>query len=93
MSETIVDVNDLQIVIDTLLGDEIIVDAQIAEVIIELSGEQGPAGTPGNATIIQESTPISGMIEGDLWVNPVSNVMSIFINGVWVPETQDDGYF
>ena len=83
MSNTIVEVTDSATVVDT----------QVVEVIVELSGEQGPAGAPGSATIVQESTPISGMIEGDLWFNPVSNVMSIYHSGVWVLESQDDGYF
>lgn len=83
MSNTIVEVTD----------SETVVDAQVVEVIVELSGEMGPAGEPGSATIVQESEPISGMIEGDLWFNPVSKVMSVYHSGVWVLESQDDGYF
>jgi hypothetical protein len=83
MSNTIVEVID----------SATVVDAQVVEVIVELSGEQGPAGAPGSATIVQESEPISGMVAGDLWFNPLNSVLSVYSNGAWTLESQDDGYF
>lgn len=88
----IVEVTNQEIVVE-VLESLTVVDTFTTEVIVELSGATGPAGAPGTATIVQESEPISGMVDGDLWFNPVSNVMSVYNSGVWVLESQDDGYF
>ena len=55
--------------------------------------EQGPAGAAGNSTFVQESEPISGMIEGSFWFNPVTLVTHVYTSGTWVLQSSDDGYF
>ena len=88
----LVEVTNTEIVVE-VLESLTVVDTFTTEVIVELSGATGPAGAPGTATTVQESEPISGMVDGDLWFNPLNNVLSIYSNGAWVLESQDDGYF
>jgi len=42
--------------------------------------------------IVQESEPTSG-VEGQIWFQPVTQIMSVYTSGVWKPEFSDDGYF
>ncbi len=42
--------------------------------------------------IVQESEPV-GTVEGELWFQPVTMVMSVYTDGVWVQEASDDGFF
>jgi hypothetical protein len=77
----------------TFLEESFTVVVQNDEMQILTLAEQGPPGVAGNSTFVQESEPVSGMIEGSFWFNPVTQVTHVYTLGVWVLQATDDGYF
>lgn len=89
--EVVITENPFEIV---FLEDNFEVVVQNDEVEILSIAEQGPAGiNGGNPTFVQESEPISGMIEGSFWFNPVTMVTKIYASGAWELQAFDDGFF
>jgi hypothetical protein len=88
--EVVITENPFEIV---FLEDNFEVVVQNDEVEILSIAEQGPPGVAGNSTFVQESEPISGMIEGSFWFNPVTLVTHVYASGSWVLQASDDGYF
>ena len=73
---------------------EVVVQNDIVEILsIAEQGPPGVGGGGGSSTFVQESEPISGMVEGSLWFNPVTSVTQVYAGGVWVLQSADDGYF
>lgn len=51
-----------------------------------------PTGGSGSRVYAQQSAPGTN-IEGDVWFNPLNELIQIMTGGVWVPHGHDDGYF
>lgn len=77
----------------TIVEDNLQIAVSNEQLEVLSIAEQGPPGRAGNSTFVQETEPISGMIEGSFWFNPVTQITQVYTSGSWEFQAFDDGYF
>ena len=81
----------------TIQSVEIVVSESNNYIIeVGVQGPPGPRGPSGDGTgtglLVQTSEPLSGAT-GDMWFSDETNVLKIYVNGVWTNQTQDDQFY